>query len=137
MTAVWVTNSNSTVYINYAYEKDDVIYYPDLIKIKIAADTGFLLGIEGANYIYNHTGERAIPDNIQSVDSARAKISSKLIIESEKLTVIPTEWNTEILAYEFSGTYKDGQYFIYITADTLQEIKVMKVIESDGGKLIS
>ncbi|MFA5449860.1 MAG: PepSY1/2 domain-containing protein [Clostridia bacterium] len=136
MTPVWATNSHSMVYINFAYEDNDIIYYPDLVKIKIAADTGELMGIEAANYIYNHTGARAAAENLKTIDEARAKVSAKLNIESARLTYIPTEWNTELLAYEFSGSYKEGQYFVYIAADTLNEIKIMKVIESDGGKLI-
>lgn len=137
MKPVWVTNSHSMVYINFAYEKDDVVYYPDLVKIKIAADTGNFVGLEAANYIYNHTGERAIPDGIKTAEEARAKVSKKLTIENTEICVIPTEWNTEILAYEFSGSYNDGQYFVYIDANTLDEIKVMKVVESDGGMLLS
>lgn len=54
MKAVWVSNDDSTVYINYAYCDDDVIVYPDLIKVKICSQTGDIIGFEGRNYLYNH-----------------------------------------------------------------------------------
>lgn len=137
MSPVWVTESGTTVYINFAYEKNNIIYYPDLIKVKVARDTGYLIGMEAENYIYNHTGDRSDTAGVKSIESARAKVSKKITIESARLTVIPTEWNSEITAYEFSGSYKEGLFFVYIDALTLNEVKVMKVIDKDGGKLIS
>jgi|AGTN01.2.fsa_nt_gi hypothetical protein len=137
MSAVWITNNDSRIYINFAFEKDNVIYYPDLIKVCIAADDGDMLSFEAANYLYNHTGERAIPSGIASVSDARAMVSAKIDVKDSRLTVIPTEWNTEILAYEFSGTYKEKIYFVYIDADALDLVKVMMVIDSEDGKLIS
>jgi len=42
MKPVWISNNNSTVYVNFAYEKNDIVYYPDLIKIKISGEDGTL-----------------------------------------------------------------------------------------------
>ncbi|MDR3185913.1 MAG: germination protein YpeB [Christensenellaceae bacterium] len=137
MMPVWVTNSHSMVYINFAFTKNNVTYYPDLIKVKVSTDTGSIIGLDALNYIYNHIGERAIPANTTIAQDARAKVSANIKIDSQRLCVIPTEWNSEIVAYEFSGKYKDNLYFVYIDAVTFEEIKIMKVVEQDGGVLVA
>lgn len=132
METVWVSNSHSSVYVNLAFKKDGAVYYPDLIKVKVASDTGNIIGYECANYIYNHTAERTTAPVENGPDAAKTKVSKKLVVETVRLCVIPTEWNTEIAAYEFYGSYDGGKYFIYIDAETLEEIEVKMVIENDG-----
>ena len=40
--------------INYAYTKDGITYYPDLIKVKVALDNGEIVGFESNGYLMNH-----------------------------------------------------------------------------------
>lgn len=135
MYPVWVTNSHSTVYVNFAYKNADIIYYPDIVKVKVELENGKIVGFEGQNFIYNHI-ERQLPTP-QTIESAKAKVSKKLKVTHSALTLIPTETNQEKLCYEFSGEYQEAKYFVYIDAVTLEEIKVMRVIDSDEGSLIS
>ncbi len=133
MTPVWVNNNNSTIYINFAYKKGDVIVYCDQVKVKVEASSGEVIGLEAKDYIYNHKQRDYTPE--KTLAQAKEKVSTKLDITSERLAVIPTEWNTEKLVYEFIGDYKDKTYYIYVNADTLRGEGILLVIE-DGGKLI-
>lgn len=134
MTPVWISNNNSTYYVNMAFEKNGVIYYPDLVKVKISAETGAILGLEARNYIFNHT-ERTLDSPVEE-PSARAALPSGVQVKTSRLTLIPTEWNSEILAYEYEVEFENETYYIYVDAVSAEEIKVMKVIEDDG-KLIA
>ena len=40
--------------INYAYKQEDVVMYPDLVKVKVALDNGEILGIETTGYLNSH-----------------------------------------------------------------------------------
>ncbi|MGI6213954.1 MAG: PepSY1/2 domain-containing protein [Christensenellales bacterium] len=133
MTPVWVNNNNSTIYINFAYKRDDVVVYCDLIKVKVEAASGEIIGLEAQNYIYNHKDRNYTPS--KTAEEAREKVSPKVTVKEERLAVIPTEWNTEILVYEFMGEYKERTYFIYVNADTLRGEGILEVIE-DSGKLV-
>ena len=134
MQAVWASENDGLVYINFAYVKDDVIYYPDLIKVKISLTESKIVGLEAQNYLYNHT-ERTLESDVKSIDEITVKEGFE--VSSKRLTVIPTEWNTEILAYEVAGSYNDSRYYIYYDAKTLEEIKVMRVIKDENqGELI-
>lgn len=134
MQAVWVSVKDNTAYINCAYTENDVIYYPDLIKVKIALDNGEVTGISAANYLYNHTAREPIGE---VKDSSGAVLAEGFETSSVRLTVIPTDWNTELTAYEFAGTIGDNTYYVYYDAYTLEQIKVMRVIkDGNEGNLI-
>jgi len=133
MTPVWVNNNNSTIYINFAYQKDDVIVYCDQIKVKVEASSGEVIGLEAKDYIYCHKERSYTPE--KTLAQAREKVSSKVNVTNERLAFIPTEWNTEKLVYEFIGEYEDKTYYIYVNANTLKGEGILLVVE-DGGQLI-
>ena len=55
MKETYYLKQSGIVTINYAYVQDDVIMYPDLIKVKVALDNGEILGIETTGYLNSHT----------------------------------------------------------------------------------
>ena len=120
--------------INYAYEQDEVICYPDLIKIKIALDDGEILGFESTGYLNCHT-TREIDKNTISVDEAREKINKNLELTSERLAIIPTEYDTEIYCWEFQGKVGDNEFLVYINATTGKEEDILVIINTPNGTL--
>lgn len=130
MQEVWISNNNSTVYVNFAYTSDDIVIYPDLMVVKLSGDTGEVLGLDGQNYIYNHT-PRTI-DTPQPESSAREALSPDVTVKKSRLTLIPTDWNTEILAYEYECSYGEYTYYIYVDACTLKEVRILRVIDDEG-----
>ena len=130
MKAVWVCNNNSTVYINYASVKDGMVLYPDLIKIKICSQTGDVIGLEAQNYLYNHV-ERDL-----TVPTRQATVGENLTVESRTFCLIPTEWNTEIVAEEVVATMGDITYYIYYDTESGEELRVFVVIDEEGKLLI-
>ena len=129
----YITQEGITT-INYAYMQDDVIAYPDLIKVKVALDNGDILGIETTGYLNNHT-ERDI-HNIQiTSEEAKENLNPKLELTSERLAIIPTEWQTEILCYEFTGTVNDKKFLVYINAENGREEDILIVTDTGNGVL--
>lgn len=120
--------------VNYAYQDGDVIVYPDLIKVKVALDNGEILGIETTGYLNSHT-DRKIENSKISIDEARAKINEKLKITSERRAIIPTEWKTEILCYEFQGKVDDKEFLVYINVETGEEEDILVILDTPGGIL--
>ena len=115
-------------------EVKSVIYYPDLIKVKISLVGGEILGLDAQNFLYNHV-ERTLKENLGDVNTITFKEGFEAVVK--RRVIIPTEWNTEIEAYEVAGKYDDAFYYIYYDATTLEEIKVMRVIQDENqGELI-
>lgn len=120
--------------INYAYSQDGVIMYPDLIKLKISLDDGKILGIETTGYLNNHI-ERDISKVKISKEQAKQKLNKNLNIQSELMAVIPTEWRSEILCYEFKGKIEETEYLVYINAETGEEEQILIITNTPNGEL--
>lgn len=129
----YVTQEGVTT-INYAYKQDNVIVYPDLIKVKVALDNGDILGIETTGYLNNHTQRDIGNINITS-DEAKKTLNNKLEITSERMAIIPTEWKSELLCYEFSGKVNDKQFLVYINAENGREEDILIITDTGNGVL--
>ncbi|MBE5822146.1 MAG: germination protein YpeB [Clostridiales bacterium] len=127
-------NENGSVIINYAYTENDIIMYTDLIKLKIALDNGEVVGMEANGYLYNHH-DRSNKKSSLSINEAREKISPLVQIISERQCIIPTDWKTELLCYEFKGIVEDTTYLIYINAENGKEENIYILIDDENGML--
>ena len=120
--------------INYAYVQDDVIIYPDLIKLKIALDNGEILGMETEGYLNNHT-ERLIEEPKISMEEAKKNLNKNLQITSSGMAIIPTEWRTEKQCYEFKGKVNDTDFLVYVNTQTGKEEDILVIVDTPNGIL--
>lgn len=134
MKETYYTKLENVVTINYAYEDNNVLIYPDLIKLKIALDNGEILGIETTGYLNSHT-QRNYPNNIISPEKAKESLNSKLNIASERLCIIPTKWKTEKYCYEFKGKVGEKEFLVYINAETGKEEDILVILDTPNGVL--
>lgn len=134
MKETYYLKQGNAVTINYAYEQDGVVIYPDLIKVKIALDNGEILGMETTGYLNNHT-ERILPTVKISESEAKQKLNKNLEITSSGLAIIPTEWKSEIYCYEFKGKLNDTDFLVYINAETGAEENILVIINTPNGTL--
>ena len=135
MKPVWINLSNNVYVINYAYENNGVIFYPDMIKIRVCAETNTVIGFEGMGYYTNHT-ERSVSKPTLSKAEARSKVKADMEIETVRLSVIPAGETAEILCYEFSGKINGATYYAYIDANTGRQAELFKVVENTEGSLL-
>ena len=134
MKETYYLKQNGIVTINYAYLQDEVTVYSDLIKLKVALDNGEILGIETMGYLNSHE-ERNIGDIKISKEDAAKNLNKKLDIKSENLAIIPTEWKTEILCWEFKGTIDGMDFLVYVNANTGKEEDILIIINTPNGTL--
>ena len=134
MKETYYLKGNGFITVNYAYIQNDVVIYPDLIKVKIALDNGEIIGLETTGYLNCHT-ERQIPTDIIPIEKARENLSDKVEITSEGLAIIPTEWRTEKFCYEFKGKIEDTDFLAYINAQTGEEEDILIITNTPNGTL--
>ena len=134
MKETYFLKQNGIVTINYAYSQKGVVMYPDLIKVKIALDNGEILGIETTGYLNSHQ-ERDISKIKISKEEAKKRLNKNLEVISEGLAVIPTEWQTEILCYEFKGKIKETEFLVYINAENGDEEDILIITNTPNGTL--
>ena len=134
MQETYYLKENGFITVNYAYKQNNVVIYPDLIKVKIALDNGEIIGLESTGYLNNHY-ERNISKNLISIEDAKKQLTNNIEIKSEGLAIIPTEWNTEILCYEFKGKVEDIDFIAYINAETGEEEDILIITNTPNGTL--
>lgn len=134
MKETYYLKQQGIVTINYAYEQNGMVMYPDLIKVKIALDNGEILGIETTGYLNSHQ-ERSLATPKITKEQAKETLNKDLKIESEKLAVIPTEFKTELLCWEFKGKVDETEFLVYINAETGREEDILVIIDTPDGTL--
>ena len=134
MKETYYLKQSGIVTINYAYVQDDVIMYPDLIKVKVALDNGEILGIETTGYLNSHT-KRNIEEPKVTKEKAKQSLNKDLNIESEELAIIPTEWRTEVLCWEFEGNIEGLDFIVYVNAETGKEEDILIITNTPNGTL--
>lgn len=135
MTAVWYNLVDNAYTINFVSKIGDTVIYPDMVKIKVCAESGRVIGFESTTYYTNHT-DRTIESARYGFESAKEKVQNKIEIETSRLVVIPFGNESEKLCYEFSGKYQDATYYIYIDASDGRQVESFKVVESTEGTLL-
>lgn len=134
MKETYFLKESNIMTINYAYEEDGILIYPDLIKVKVAMDNGEILGMEALGYLNAHT-VRDLSKNVITIEEARAKLSNKVEIENERMAVIPLDNKTEKYCYEFKGKVENKQFLVYINAENGNEEEILILLETPGGTL--
>ncbi|NSJ91596.1 germination protein YpeB [Coprococcus sp. MSK.21.13] len=135
MVPTYTTNYGNVATISYVYKKDDIMVYPDQIKLKIALDDGSIVGIESEKYLVSHTEDRNIPNPKVSLEEARGKVGKRLKVKASRLAIIPTETNKEKLCYEFTGDYNGETFIVYINSDNGYEERIIQIINTPNGQL--
>ena len=69
------------------------------------------------------------------MEEAKKTLNKKLEVESEKLAIIPTEYQTEILCYEFKGKVDDKEFLVYINAENGKEEDILVIKNTPNGVL--
>ncbi len=131
----YYSTQNGICTVNFAYENEGVICYPDLIKLSVSLETGNIISFDARGYIMNHTDRPPVQSKI-SADEAKMSVSDYLTVMSSRLAVIPTDYKTEKTAYEFHCKTPDEQeVLVYIDVLTAKEDDILLLLYSDGGIL--
>ena len=127
--------SNNIMYINFAFVKNTIMVYPDIIQVGVALDNGEICYVDANSYLYNHAGERNYLPKISLLD-AKKIIDSGITVQSNKLCVIPTADEKEALCYEFKCIGENGsEYLFYLNAVTGDEEQIFILLSSEKGTL--
>ena len=131
---VWTSENGTTCNLNFAYVDGGVICYSDMVKVKVCEQRGKVTGMEAISYVLNHTG-RKIPSASLSKSEAKEKIHTNLEVKASRLALIPVSGG-ERLAWEFYGVYGNNDYYVYIDAQSGQEIEMFTVVGTAQGKAL-
>ncbi len=133
--SAWSTINNGFAYINLTYEQNNVIIYPDMIKVKISLASGDIVGWEAREWAYNHILRSVLTPVVDEIQ-ARKQVPSSIDVRHFRLCVIPNDYVGETLAWEFMGIFSGSTYYVYVDAITGAQVNILRVIETDDGNLL-
>lgn len=118
--------------VNLAPIEDEVILYPDLVKIEVDMESGNIIGMENTNYYMNHVKRNLVNDNWDvSVDTDYGDMN----VLSVKPALIPIDAN-EKAAIEIHVKDENNEYLIYKDAETGEEIMLYEVVHTSDGTIV-
>ncbi|MDN5331674.1 MAG: spore germination protein [Tepidanaerobacteraceae bacterium] len=123
---------NNTITVTFAYKQDNVLMYPDFVKVKVAMDNGDIVGFDALGYLTNHM-ERRIPEFKIGENEVRNNFEKRLTVNRIRKVVIPDEGLKERFCYEVDANLEDERYLIYVNALNGREEQILKVVETDRG----
>ena len=107
----------------FVYEDDDVAYYPDEVRVKICRSRGVVTGFDASKYLENHKERKEVEPRM-SLGEAKEKLHKNLTVESSRLAVLKAG-KGERAAYEFLCGYENELYFVYVDANSGEEIAII------------
>lgn len=125
---------DGSIVINYAYEQDGYIVFPDLVKVKVALDNGEIIGFESRGYVMNHI-YRQIPEPKITKEQAVKNVNEHLETQEVTTAVIPLEDGTEAVCYQIKGVVSNKHFLIYVNTQTGFTEDVQILLENEGGVL--
>ena len=126
---------NGMAVINLAPVENDVVLYPDLIKVWVDIPTTTVLGMEAHNYLMSHK-VRSLGKPSLTEDEAKQKLTSNVEVQSMRLALIPMDTNDERLCWEFTCSKDEQDFLIYINAKTGVEEDIMMIQHTNNGTLV-
>ncbi|MDP4088933.1 MAG: germination protein YpeB [Bacillota bacterium] len=135
MKATYSLRYEDNIVISFVHFINNVPIYPEQVKLKVALDNGEITGLEAEKFLTAYDPNRKVPVAKISEGAARSAVSSRLAVSSVRLAVIPTETNSEVLAYEFAGTYNNNEFLAYVNAANGNPQKILKILNTPNGRL--
>ncbi len=123
MEVVKFRNNGTTTDFTFVYEDEDVVYYPDEIHVKVCRTRGLVSGMDAGKYLKNHK-DREEPTVKVSLETAQEGLYDGLTVEASRLAVVKAKGG-ERPAYEFFCSYKDERYFVYVDANSGEELAIV------------
>lgn len=136
MSDTYYMTDNNICLINFAYTKNNVTYYSDLIKVGVSLNDGKVVSMEAQGYLTNHRN-RADFKTSKKASELQKNISPYLKVMNIKNCVIPKDNGTEAMCYEYhcESTETNEEVLIYVNTSTGAEENILLLLYSDGGTL--
>ncbi len=134
MVATYILKEENVATVSFAWKQKGVVVYPDLVKVQVALDSGQIVGFDALGYLISHH-QRSLPEPRISWEEARAKLSPRVKLLAERMAVVPTSGQKEVLTYEFKTKLDDDIFLVYINALTGEEEHILKLLETPNGTL--
>lgn len=119
----------------FSWQQDDVLCYPDQIRVKVCLESGKVLSFEAEDYLAAHT-QRTLPADLKGAEAGRGAVPEDLKILREQTVLLQTAGKQERLCYEYLCEDQDGtQCLIYVNSQTGEQERIL-LVQQGGGSVL-
>lgn len=130
--------NNNCCTVNFVCNQDDVVIYPDLIKVSVALDNAQIMSVDARKYINNHRERKLVAPEKKAEEAKKILSSGLTVLKSAQKAIIPSDGEKEVMTYEFvCRTENNETILVYINANTLEEEQILILAESENGILLN
>ena len=133
MERCFVQEYDGMIVANFASVQEDVLLYPDQVKLQISMASGHVVGAECSQYLTNHHQRQKLAAGI-SRDEAQLTLSDRLEVKAARLCMIPTD-GAEKLCWEFRGMFLGETYYAYVDADSGEAVEILRIAKTQTGEM--
>lgn len=126
VTAVRARENGTDIDFTYVYEQDGLVYYPDMVHVKVCRSRGVVTGFDASKYLKNHKADRGAVKVSLSEEQAKSRLHKGVEVDNARLAVVNT-MRGERAAYEFVCSYMEERYVIYTDAVSGEEISIINL----------
>ena len=133
MEATYGEKEDDTAFFSFVYEQDDVLLYPDMIKVRVALDNNQVISLEAQNFLSFHR-DRELEEPVLEEEEVEKLAGDRLTsIEETRLALIPRDSLEEVLCYQVRGSVGEEEYLIYINAVNGNEEEILRLVTTSEG----
>ncbi len=117
--------------LTFVPNRDGILRYGEAVKVQVSAADGSILGFWGTAYYTAQSRLETLEQLPAQNWQVREKLRPELEILDEKLALIPTAEQGEVLTKRVGVRYQDEYYLIYLNAETGEEEQIVQVSSSE------
>lgn len=129
MQLIGVEEWGGTAIFTYCYTEDGILFYPDLLRVRVAQDDGDVLSFEGNGYVKYHRKRGNFEERIGLADINQRLSRTVRAIGTPQRVVIFNRRGIEVLCWEVpvqrQGT--NEQFLVYINAVSGREENIVRL----------
>ncbi len=139
MQAVAYDTYNHSASLTMVAVRDGVLIYPEKLTVRVALDTGEVVGLHAADYMYSQKEDRKIDKPKLSEAEARKSLNPSFELQTSNVALIENEVKQEVLCYEFTGRINGNRYRIYLNAENGMEemMEIIREADAEVGENVS
>ncbi len=125
ITDVQVLQNRAT--LTFVPEREGILRYAEPVKVQVSAADGSILGFWGTSFYTAQSRREGSEEPLKRGEVVEGKLRDGLEVLQEKLALIPTAEEGEVLTRRLGVRYKDDYYLIYLNAATGEEEQIVQV----------
>ncbi|MDP3487889.1 MAG: germination protein YpeB [Bacillota bacterium] len=111
----------------FCHEENGMLFYPDLLRVRVSQDNGEILSYEGNGYTMYHRERGNFPERLTAAEAAERLTNSLTVVGTPQRVVIFDRRGVEVMCWEFAAQRGTEKFLIYVNAQNGREENIVRL----------